>query len=621
MSGICGWIAIAGGVPAPEHTLAAMSEPMTRFDASVVRSLAGASWGLAAAALGGRASAARRDGCSAVVWGVLDCGHEIGDAAASSADLVLDRYRAAGADCFASFKGSAAIALVDENERTAYLATDRIGAHPIIHTMLGGVLVFASTADAIRRYPGAGAEVDWQSVYNYVHFHVVPGPATAFRGEVRLMPGEYVAYRAGAVRTHTYWRMQYVENDPASFEDLRAAFRPLLAESVRRHANGAGTTGAFLSGGTDSSTVAGLLGQVTGTAAPTFSIGFDASGYDEMEYARIAARRFSTDHHEYYVTPADIVEAIPKLAEIYDQPFGNSSAVPTYFCARLAKSSGMALLLGGDGGDELFGGNERYATHHMFSLYEKLPQPLRRGMIEPLAKAMPASRALLPLRWFRRAVELAATPMPDRLDAYNLLLQFGPQNVFAPEVLMQVDPSRPTQLMRESFSLCDAPSLINRMLAFDMRFTIADSDLPKVVRSCELAGIPVSFPLLDDEVMAFSARLAPLMKLKGTRLRYFFKEALRGFLPEEIIAKKKHGFGLPFGAWIKQHRPLETLVNDSLSDLKRRRIVLPGLIDQLLADRIAEAPGYYGTMAWVLMMLEGWFKRHVDATSASRLAA
>lgn len=226
---------------------------------------------------------------------------------------------------------------------------------------------------------------------------------------------------------------------------------------------------------------------------------------------------------------------------------------------------------------------------------------------------MPSSRALLPLRWFRRAVELASTPMPDRLDAYNLLLQFGPENVFTPEVLGRVDRSVPTQLMRDAFTGTNAQSLINRMLAFDMRFTIADSDLPKVVRSCELAGIPVSFPLLDDEVLEFSARLAPAMKLKGNKLRYFFKEALRGFLPDAIIAKKKHGFGLPFGVWLQTHKPLEELVGDSLSSLKKRAIVQPALIDSLLAERIAQAPGYYGTMAWVLIMLEGWFQRHVDA--------
>jgi asparagine synthase (glutamine-hydrolysing) len=612
MSGLCGWIGLDGCTPSPERVLAAMSEPLTRFDASGLQSMTGASWGLAVSALGKRASIAREGSCIAVVWGQLEpasAGAAAG--AASSAHAVIARYRSTGPECLSEFTGSAALVILDEEARAVYVATDRIGAHPIVHATVGGTLVFASTADSIHRYPGQRREVEWQSLYNYVHFHVVPGPATAFRGQTRLMPGEYLAYKDGKASTRVYWKLRYVEDIEPSFEALRSEFRPMLADAVRRHTDGE-ITGAFLSGGTDSSTIAGLLGQVTGEAAPTFSIGFDASGYDEMEYARIAAKRFATDHHEYYLTPADIVDAIPRLADIHDQPFGNSSAVPTYFCARLAKSSGMQLLLGGDGGDELFGGNERYATQQLFSHYERLPRAMRHGLIEPLARVMPSSRALLPLRWFRRAVELASTPMPERLDAYNLLLQFGPENVFSADVLAQVDRSVPSALMRDSFSNAHAGSLINRMLAFDMRFTIADSDLPKVVRSCELAGIPVSFPLLDHEVVEFSARLAPAMKLRGSKLRYFFKEALRGFLPDEIITKKKHGFGMPFGVWLSTHRPLEELVGDSLNDLKKRGVVQPALIDSLLSERIATAPGYYGTMAWVLMMLEGWFQRHVD---------
>jgi asparagine synthase (glutamine-hydrolysing) len=175
------------------------------------------------------------------------------------------------------------------------------------------------------------------------------------------------------------------------------------------------------------------------------------------------------------------------------------------------------------------------------------------------------------------------------------------------EFLGAVDPHRPQRQVEHAYSQAHAATLINRMLALDLEFTLADDDLPKVARSCELAGVEIRFPMLDDRVVEFSAELAPELKLKGTRLRYFFKEALRGFLPDEIIAKKKHGFGLPFGPWLGTHAPLRELVGDSLQDLKSRNIVRPAFIDDLLTTRVGEHPAYYGTMAWVLMMLEQWF--------------
>src|SRR5207344_3000253 len=176
--------------------------------------------------------------------------------------------------------------------------------------------------------------------------------------------------------------------------ELKKDFLEVLRESVREAAQD-GTVGTFLSGGTDSSTIAGMLGEVTGSPARTYSIGFEAQGYDEMHYARIAARHFGARHHEYYVTPDDVVSAIPQIAAVHDQPFGNASAVPTYYCARLAKEDGIDTLLGGDGGDELFGGNERYAKQHLYSLYSDLPLFLRKCLIEPIAFALPEGDGII----------------------------------------------------------------------------------------------------------------------------------------------------------------------------------------------------------------------------------
>jgi asparagine synthase (glutamine-hydrolysing) len=415
-----------------------------------------------------------------------------------------------------------------------------------------------------------------------------------------------VRWRRAAAETGCYWRMRYIEDEQRPFAELKQSFLALLRKSVRDAAGG-GAVGTFLSGGTDSSTVAGMLGEVTGRPARTYSIGFDAQGYDEMHYARIAARHFGTRHHEYYVTPDDVVRAIPRVAAIHDQPFGNSSAVPTYYCAKLAREDGVDTLLGGDGGDELFGGNERYAKQYLYSLYGDLPQALRTRLIEPALGLLPPVSLLGKAQRYARN---ASMPMPARYDNYNLLERFGAANVFTPQFLDAVDRAEPPAQMAEVYGGAQAESLINRMLAFDLRYTLADNDLPKVARSCELAGIEARFPMLSDALVAFSARLPPKLKLKRARLRHFFKQALRGFLPDEIITKTKHGFGMPFGPWLQNHSGLRQIALDSLADLKRRQIVRPGFIDELTSVHVAAHAKYYGTMVWVLMMLEQWLRQH-----------
>ena len=368
--------------------------------------------------------------------------------------------------------------------------------------------------------------------------------------------------------------------------------------------------GAFLSGGTDSSTISGLLGAVTGSPAQTFSIGFDAEGFDEMHYARIAAAHFGTAQHEYYVTPDDVVDAIPRIAAIYDQPFGNASAIPTYYCARLARSHGITRILGGDGGDELFGGNARYARQYQFARYERAPAILRKGVLEPLLRHLPFVDQVALLRKARSYIAQASMPMPERYESYNLLERLGAENVLTPEFLGAIDRAGPIGHMRDVYQAADAGTLINRMLALDFQFTMADNDLPKVTRMCELAGIDVAFPMLDDDLMDFSLTLAPSLKLRGTQLRYFFKRALSDFLPHEIITKEKHGFGLPVGAWLQDHAGLRTLAGDAMLTLRGRGIVRPEFIDQLVDQHLATHAGYYGTMVWILMMLEFWFQRH-----------
>jgi len=607
MSGLCGWFRLGHSGPASPEVIEAMAAAIKRFDGSTAHS-ASADFGAVAAA--GRDANVFQDGERlAVVWG---------QARFADAELAADArrhgvaralaqgYARKGTGILTALSGACAVAILDGGRGEAVLAVDRMGARPLCYCVVADRLVFGSTLDAISAFPGSNAEIDRQAIYAYVYFHMVPGPQTIHAGRHRLLPGSFLVWRNGGLETRPYWEMRYLENEKRPMPELKRDFLAALRTGVRETAQG-GAVGAFLSGGTDSSTVAGILGEVTGQPARTYSIGFEAQGYDEMGYARIAARRFGTQHHEYYVTPADVVSAIPRIAGIHDQPFGNSSAVPAYFCAKLAKDDGIDVLLGGDGGDELFGGNERYAKQYLYSLYSDLPRALRKGLIEPLAFLPPE---IGPAGKVQRYIRNASLPMPARYDNYNLLERLGAGNIFTREFLGTIDVRQPRMVMDQAYSGAQAHSLINRMLALDLRFTLADNDLPKVARACELAGVDVRFPLLDDAVVSFSAALRPRLKLRGTRLRYFFKESLRGFLPDEIITKTKHGFGLPFGPWLQTDGPLRQIALDSLADLKKRHIIRPEFIDELTSTHVKSHAGYYGTLVWVLMMLEQWFKHH-----------
>jgi len=606
MSGICGWFDPDRSGSVSPQAAAAMGATLTRFDGSTVRSASTAGGTVAAA--GGDADVYQEGDGLVAVWGKARFADaELAALAArdGTARAFAEGYARRGSGVLDLVTGAHAVAVWSGRAGEALLAVDRIGIRPLCYCIVGGKLVFGSTLDAIDAFPESANGINRQAIYDYVYFHMVPAPETIRARRHRLLPGSLLAWRGGEPQPRAYWQMRFVEDEKRPMPELREAFLACLREGVREAAQD-GAVGTFLSGGTDSSTVAGLLGEVTGKPARTYSIGFEAQGYDEMGYARIAARHFGTRHHEYYVTPADIVTAVPKIAEVYDQPFGNSSVVPTYFCAKLAREDGIDTLLGGDGGDELFGGNVRYAKQHLYSLYSDLPLPLRKGLIEPLAFLPPEIGILGKAQ---RYIRSASLPMPARYENYNLLERLGPANVFAPEFLASVDETGPRKLQAQAYDSAHAQSLINRMLAFDLRFTLADNDLPKVARACELAGLSVRFPLLDDPVVAFSATLPPRLKLRGTRLRYFFKEALRGFLPDEIITKTKHGFGLPIGPWLQSHPPLRQLALDSLADLKKRGIVRAEFIDELTSTHVAAHAGYYGTMVWVLMMLEQWFQR------------
>jgi asparagine synthase (glutamine-hydrolysing) len=536
-------------------------------------------------------------------------GHPITEAA-DPAQKVLEDFRTRGRLALDGLKGSFAVAVVDVTARHALIAVDRMGIEPMCYGEAGGTFVFGTRADSVAARLGHSSAIDPQAVFDYLFFHMVPAPQTIFTGVRKLLPGQFAEYENGRVRVDFYWRMHYVDRPGAPEHELAARFRDLLPRTVSRVVDDR-PVGTFLSGGTDSSTVTGILAGLQEAPVDAYSIGFDAPGFDEMEYARIAAQRYKARHHAYYITPDDVVAAIPRVAAAYDEPFGNASAVPVYYCAERARREGTRVMLAGDGGDELFGGNARYAKQKLFETYGFIPTALSRSLIEPLILRTPGLQQLWPLGKVRSYIEQARIPLPDRLESYNFVLRSDLEAMLEPDFLGAIAREHPLAVLREVYERTPSSSAINRMLHLDLKLTLADNDLRKVSTMCRLAGVDVRYPMLDDEMVALSGEVSPSGKVNRFRLRYFFKKALRDFLPPEILAKTKHGFGLPFGLWTLDHRPLYELAGDSLAAFRRRGFLRPGYIDQLLDQHRSGHASYYGVMVWVVMMLEQWLRSRV----------
>ena len=524
-------------------------------------------------------------------------------------------WRRHGGELPAHLEGEFLLALASGASGEWLAAVDRFSTLRLYFATSRGQAAFGTVPIAVAKALGLTPEVDPQAVLAYAYFHVIPAPLSIVTGVRRLDHGEALAGDGqGAWTARRYWLPAFHEDRPFDFTAERERFLGALRAGVGECVEGldADEVGCFLSGGTDSSTIAGLVTERFGSGARTFSIGFGVSGYDETRYSRIATEHFKTRHTEYYLTPADVEQALPVVAADYEQPFGNASAAPTYFCARIAARAGVRRMLGGDGGDELYGGNERYAKQWVFSIWGEVPASVRQDVIEPLLFG--------PLRGVeaglvgkaRSYVAQTRVPLPDRLQGnYNLLDRFGRSSVFTDAFLARAAPFEPTAFAREVWGRCDARSQINRLLAYDFKFTLADSDLPKVTRMCEAAGTEVSFPMLTRGVTEHSLALAPDQKLRRTQLRYFFKNALRGFLPEEILRKEKHGFGMPFGAWVVAQPGLQALADDALAGLVERGYIRSEFIGQLRAAMESGHAGYYGTMAWILAVLELWLREHM----------
>ncbi len=515
---------------------------------------------------------------------------------------LAEGFRRYGRQVLEQLYGEFGLCILKPDENYALLAIDRIGIRPLAYTIANQMLVFGSQIGSILAHPSITGSIDPQGIFNYLYFHMIPSPGTIFQDIYKLQPGEYIEYVNGNVHQQFYWQLTYSEVQ-ASKQDLAIQLHSELDRSVSACMSNE-PTGTFLSGGLDSSTVTGVFQSLSKDQIDAFAIGFNAEGFDEMEYARTSARHFNVSLHEYYVTPQDVLDAIPLMNTAYDEPFGNASAIPAYYCAKIARKNGTTILLAGDGGDEIFAGNARYAKQKIFDLYQYVPDILKNTLIEPLATKLP------PLRKLKSYIDQSNIPMPERMETYNFLHRTTLTEIFDSEFLKQIDSEVPIEYLKEHYNRIDNSPLVKKMLFLDHKFTLADNDLRKVNRMCELAGINVRYPLLQDSMMAFAAHVPADMLLHRLELRSFYRYAMKDFLAKDTLNKSKHGFGLPFGLWMNEHLPLKAFAHDNLQNFKQRNILNNKYIDKIIKAQQTGHASYHGVFIWVLIMLEQWLEGH-----------
>lgn len=504
---------------------------------------------------------------------------------------------------FAQISGSFWLLIRDETRQQQILFNDYFGIQPCFYIASNDSLYLSDSLQCLKNHAGIKCSISKQAIYSYFFFHCIPAPQTIYQQCAKLVAGQAIV---STNKSELEERILFKPEFASQCKDESALQKECLdvtESAVKQYVSN--STGAFLSGGLDSSTVAGMLAKHQ-TNAATFSIGFDAPDYDETPYAKITAKHFDTQHKVLYLTPEQASESFVKVAQYFDEPFGNSSAMAAYFCATFAKAAGMNTLLAGDGGDELFAGNTRYTKQKVFEFFYKTPAVLqsipRLLFCNSLMEKVPLAKKVASY------IRQADIPLPHRLETYNFINQFGAENMFENAFLTDVDQGSPQQQQAKQYEQCSSEHSVDKMLYLDWKFTLADNDLVKVSKMCELAGVKVVFPLLDKALLEFSCKVPAEVKLPGNKLRDFFKKSVQGFLPDETLTKSKHGFGLPFGVWMKENAELKSLTLTCLEAFKKRGIVKPSLIEQALEAHQSVHAGYYGELIWIMVILELWLQ-------------
>jgi asparagine synthase (glutamine-hydrolysing) len=531
----------------------------------------------------------------------------------SLAELIARLYLKRGPEFVSLLDGSFSLALWDEKAQRLLLAVDRLGINALYWSKQEERVLFASRVGAIRAILGPSARVNPMALSQFLLFSGVSAPLSIYDGVERLPAGHYLLFEKAKAWQVRYWTLDFHETAGRTEHEWATAVRDGMRAAVHRHTTQVSPerTGAYLSGGTDSSSVVAFMSE-RHSPAQTFSIYFAEERYSEISFARTAAECFKTRHYELSVSPTDAFDVVPKISRYFDEPFANSSAIGGYYCARLARDHGVDCLLAGDGGDELFAGNERYATDKRFSLYHQIPLWMRRGLIEPAVRLLPQNDGTLSLP--RRYVARANISNPRRIFSYGLFLSTPADEVFEPDFLAAAPPDRWLDIAESHFRVGNGRTELNRLLYMDVQMTLGDNDLRKVCGTAEMAGVRARFPLLDWRLAELSGSIPSRLKLKGFNKRYIFKEAMKSILPETILHKKKHGFGVPVALWFLEDPRLDALMKDVLNDRKTRQrgYFRPAFLDEVIKKHREVDAKNYGEILWYLLTLELWHREHLE---------
>lgn len=534
--------------------------------------------------------------------------------AATPLEIVAALYRGHGPEGLARLHGEFCLAVLDTRAEQLVLASDRFATRPVYYAEQPGRVVFGSSLNRVAAQ--VERTVDHQAILEYLLYGVVPSPRTPFAAVRKLPAGHLLIANRSGIRVHPYWDMAYPESRNGDAASWARQLRAEIESTVRRYVTAeeaTGALGAFLSGGTDSSTVAGMMGAITREPTRTFSIGYVEKGYDELDYADIASRWFGTRQCALRLSPGDALDALPAIIAYYEEPFGNASALPTYCCAKLAREHGVTVLFAGDGGDELFAGNARYATDKIFALYQRLPGALRRAVMDPVLSALPDGIPVLGRA--RRYVQRANIPNPRRMFSYDPLLSAPLTELLTEDFFATVATGEILATAEAHYSRpAPGTSELNRLLYVDLKLAIADDDVRKVSGMTELAGVQVRYPFLDAGLAEFSGRIPSGLKLRGFEKRYVFKQALADFLPPEVLKKPKHGFGAPVAVWMKNDPRWRSFIGDLLHDprTRQRGYIKPTVLDDFWKRLDEKGAPFYGDSLWPWLMLELWHRKHVD---------
>jgi asparagine synthase (glutamine-hydrolysing) len=525
----------------------------------------------------------------------------------SDTEVVLQAYQAWGVDCLARLRGMFAFALWDKRRRRLFLARDRVGIKPLVYAWDGRRLLFASEIKAVLEDPRLPRELDWEALRDFLTLHYIPSPRTIFRAIRKLPPASYLLLdlARGEPEIHRYWDLHFAPDERPSRAEWLEGLRWHLSDAVRSHLVSDVPIGAFLSGGVDSSTVVALMARASEGRVRTFSIGFDDGDFDELEHARTVARRYDTQHFEYVVKP-NALEALPRLAWQFDEPFADSSALPTYYVSKITREH-VTVALSGDGGDENFIGYTRYArAQRLHERVDTFPAVLARPLLRLAARLLPAGargQGYLDL--------LGAQPV----DRYFKLVAYQRsetlRSLLSAEARRHVAPTVSADLFRALAAHGRARDYASTLQYVDIRCYLPEDILTKVDRTSMAVSLEARVPLLDHVLMQYVATMPTALKFHEGVGKVALKDVMAADLPASILHRRKMGFGLPIASWFR--RELTDYVRDVLDGRRTRQ---RGLVDPVAVTALLDEHQRGGrdrsSQIWALLALEEWARRWLD---------